>query len=162
MDCVLADGIGVFGFDCRPAMDGRSFPPSPQTMRLVMDPWPKGIGAITLFVEDLAATRRFYTEVFGLPVHFENQDSAVFRFGDTLVNLLIIENASELIEPAAVARREAGARFQFTLDVDDVDAMCERLGERGVHLLNGPMDRPWGPRTASFMDPAGHIWEIRS
>jgi uncharacterized glyoxalase superfamily protein PhnB len=31
---------------------------------------------------------------------------------------------------------------------------------RGVKLLNGPIDRPWGPRTASFMDPAGHIWEI--
>jgi len=22
------------------------------------------------------------------------------------------------------------------------------------------MDRPWGIRTASFKDPAGHIWEI--
>ncbi|MDQ3782600.1 MAG: VOC family protein, partial [Actinomycetota bacterium] len=27
-------------------------------------------------------------------------------------------------------------------------------------LLNGPVDRPWGVRTASFRDPAGHIWEI--
>jgi len=31
---------------------------------------------------------------------------------------------------------------------------------RGVKLLNGPMDRPWGNRTASFRDPGGHIWEI--
>jgi catechol 2,3-dioxygenase-like lactoylglutathione lyase family enzyme len=30
----------------------------------------------------------------------------------------------------------------------------------GVELLNGPMDRPWGNRTASFRDPGGHIWEI--
>jgi lactoylglutathione lyase len=29
-----------------------------------------------------------------------------------------------------------------------------------VELLNGPMDRPWGIRTASFLDPGGHIWEI--
>jgi catechol 2,3-dioxygenase-like lactoylglutathione lyase family enzyme len=125
-----------------------------------MDPWPKGIAAITLFVEDLASAKQFYVDVFGLPVHFENDDSAVFAFGDTLVNLLRIEQASELIEPAAVAPHEAGARFQFTLEVDDVDAMCERLAKRGVHLLNGPMDRPWGPRTASFVDPGGHIWEI--
>lgn len=125
-----------------------------------MDSWPKGIAAITLFVEDLATTRQFYVDVFGLPVHFEDEDSAVFAFGDTLLNLLRIEQASELIEPAAVAPREAGARFQFTLEVDDVDAMCERLAERGVDLLNGPMDRPWGPRTASFVDPGGHIWEI--
>jgi catechol 2,3-dioxygenase-like lactoylglutathione lyase family enzyme len=52
-----------------------------------MDPWPKGIAAITLFVEDLAAAKHFCREAFGLPVHFENDDSAVFRFGDTLVNL---------------------------------------------------------------------------
>jgi uncharacterized glyoxalase superfamily protein PhnB len=29
-----------------------------------------------------------------------------------------------------------------------------------VVLLNGPVDRPWGVRTASFTDPAGHIWRI--
>ena len=33
--------------------------------------WPKGVGAITLFVDDLEATKRFYMEVFGLPVTFE-------------------------------------------------------------------------------------------
>lgn len=125
-----------------------------------MGSWLKGIAAITLFVEDLEAARQFYLDVFGLPVHFENEDSAVFKFGDTLVNLLRIEQARELIEPAAVAPREAGARLQFTLEVDDVDAMCEKLVTRGVQLLNGPMDRPWGPRTASFVDPGGHIWEI--
>ena len=62
--------------------------------------------------------------------------------------------------PAAVAGRDAGVRAVFTLQVDDVDAMCEVLTERGVELLNGPMDRPWGIRTASFVDPGGHIWEI--
>jgi uncharacterized glyoxalase superfamily protein PhnB len=50
--------------------------------------------------------------------------------------------------------------MQLTIGVDDVDALCERLTARGVTLLNGPMDRPWGIRTASFTDPAGHIWEI--
>lgn len=125
-----------------------------------MDSWPRGIAAITLFVEDLDAAKQFYLDVFGLPVFFENDDSAVFRFGDTLVNLLKIEQAPELIGPAAVASREAGARFQFTLEVDDVDAMCAKLQSLGVELLNGPVDRPWGPRTASFMDPAGHIWEV--
>ena len=125
-----------------------------------MDPWPSGIAAITLFVEDLAAARQFYREVFGLPVFFENEDSAVFKFADTLVNLLQIGQAGELIGPAAVASREAGARFQLTLQVDDVDAMCAKLESLGVELLNGPMDRPWGPRTASFQDPGGHIWEI--
>jgi uncharacterized glyoxalase superfamily protein PhnB len=55
---------------------------------------------------------------------------------------------------------EAGSRLQLTIGVDDVDATCAELAKRGVRLLNGPMDRPWGVRTASFRDPAGHIWEI--
>jgi lactoylglutathione lyase len=46
------------------------------------------------------------------------------------------------------------------LEVDDVDATCEDLERRGVTLLNGPQDRAWGIRTASFTDPGGHIWEI--
>jgi uncharacterized glyoxalase superfamily protein PhnB len=66
-----------------------------------------------------------------------------------------VSEAPGLVEPATVATRDAGVRFQFTLFVDDVDAMCAELKERGVDLLNGPMDRPWGIRTASFRDPAG-------
>ena len=122
--------------------------------------WPTGISAITLFAEDLAATRKFYETAFGLPVVYEDPNSAVFRFGGTLINLLRITEAPELIEPAKAAARDAGARFVFTISVDDVDAMCAELAARGVTLLNGPMDRPWGIRTASFMDPAGTIWEI--
>jgi catechol 2,3-dioxygenase-like lactoylglutathione lyase family enzyme len=122
--------------------------------------WPGRVSAITLFVEDLAATKQFYREVFGLLVHFEDEASVVFDFGNTLINLLKSTEAPELIEPAVLAPQEAGSRMQFTIDVEDVDAMCAELTARGVKLLNGPIDRPWGIRTASFRDPAGHIWEI--
>jgi lactoylglutathione lyase len=122
--------------------------------------WPGGIAAITLFVEDLAAAQRFYKDVFQLPVFFEDDNSTVFKFGDTLVNLLKAREAPALVAPATIATPDAGVRFQFTLGVDNVDAMVDELKSRGVELLNGPMDRPWGIRTASFRDPGGHIWEV--
>ncbi|HYH93104.1 MAG TPA: VOC family protein [Candidatus Saccharimonadales bacterium] len=125
-----------------------------------MGTWPGKVSAITLFAEDLDETKRFYQDVFGLPVHYEDDASAVFDFGNLLVNLLTISEAPGLIGPARVASPDAGSRFQFTIDVDDVDATCALLAERGVELLNGPMDRPWGIRTATFRDPAGAIWEI--
>jgi catechol 2,3-dioxygenase-like lactoylglutathione lyase family enzyme len=122
--------------------------------------WPGGIRAITLFVEDLEAARQFYEDVFGLPLVFEDANSAVFEFGSTLVNLLKTEAAPPLVAPASVANRESGVRFQLTVEVDDVDSTCAELTRRGVRLLNGPMNRPWGIRTASFIDPGGHIWEL--
>ena len=122
--------------------------------------WPGEVSAITLFVEDLPAAKQFYIDVFGVPVLFEDDTSVAFRLPNTVINLLQTAAAPELIAPARVAPREAGARLQFTIGVDDVDAMCAELEKRGVELLNGPMDRPWGIRTATFRDPGGHIWEI--
>ncbi|HWB67832.1 MAG TPA: VOC family protein [Mycobacteriales bacterium] len=120
------------------------------------------IDAITLFVDDVTVAKEFYGRVFDLAVHFEDDESVVFKLGSTVVNLLNATAAPELIAPAAVAPRSTGSRFQLTVAVADVDATCEHLRANGVELLNGPMDRPWGPRTASFQDPDGHIWELAS
>lgn len=127
-----------------------------------MSDWPGEIFAITLFVEDLEATKQFYRGVFGAPLVHEDDTSAAFKFPNTIVNLLVASEAPELIGPATVAPHDAGSRLQLTIQVDDVDATCAELARRGVTLLNGPIDRPWGPRTAAFIDPAGHVWEIAS
>jgi catechol 2,3-dioxygenase-like lactoylglutathione lyase family enzyme len=120
----------------------------------------RSVGAITLFVEDLRRSKSFYEKTFGAPVIFEDEASAAFKFENTIVNLLAFPAARELIEPASVAGPEANSRFQLTIWVDDADAACAELASRGVELLNGPMDREWGMRTAAFTDPDGHIWEI--
>jgi catechol 2,3-dioxygenase-like lactoylglutathione lyase family enzyme len=120
----------------------------------------KSVDVITLFVEDLEQSKLFYQDIFGLPVAFEDEDSTAFHCGNMSINLLKTTAARDLIEPGAVASREAGSRFQFTIHVDDVDAVCAELDRREVPLLNGPMNRAWGVRTASFTDPGGHIWEI--
>jgi catechol 2,3-dioxygenase-like lactoylglutathione lyase family enzyme len=125
-----------------------------------MSTWVKGVTASTIFVADLAASKKFYQDVFGAPVLFEDGQSVAFRFGTTIINLLQNAYVPELIEPATAAPREAGARLVFTVDVDDVDAKCAELAAVGVELVNGPMDRPWGPRTASFRDLDGYLWEI--
>ena len=110
--------------------------------------WPGGIAAITLFVEDLESAKRFYEDVFQLPVDFEDDNSAVFRFGETLVNLLRVSEAPGLIAPAPVATAAAGARFQFTLAVDDVDANVRpvartrrRVAQRADRQALGYQDR---------------------
>jgi catechol 2,3-dioxygenase-like lactoylglutathione lyase family enzyme len=119
----------------------------------------KSVGAITLFVEDPQRSKAFYETAFDVPVIFEDENSAVFQFENTIVNLLATP-AHELIAPGTVGGPDGGARFQFTIWVEDANAACEELANRGVELLNGPIDREWGMRTAAFTDPDGHVWEV--
>ncbi len=118
--------------------------------------------AITLFVDDLAEAHRFYHEVFGMPLIHEDRDSVAFRFPNLVVNLLATPSAQELIAPAQVGARGTPARSVLTLEVDDVDATAAHLRAVGAPILNGPVDRPWGPRTVTIADPSGHCWEFSS
>jgi catechol 2,3-dioxygenase-like lactoylglutathione lyase family enzyme len=122
----------------------------------------QSVGAITMFVEDPARSKTFYEQVFGAPLVHEDEHSVAFRFENMIVNLLEEPAAHDLIGPATVAGRSAGTRFQLTIWVEDADAVCSELAGRGVELLNGPVDREWGARTACFADPDGHIWEVAS
>ena len=118
------------------------------------------LSAISLFVEDLAVTKDFYTRVFQVPIVYEDENSAVAQFENLLVNLLKVECAGEIVSPGPVGAKDAGSRFQISIWVPDVEAVCGRLRLEGVEILAGPMDRPWGMRTANFVDPAGHSWEV--
>jgi len=124
--------------------------------------WTPAIDAITLVVADLEASKAFYTSAFAASLTFENDDSVVFRFGPTVLNLLIRSSADELMAPSPVGSVGDAPRVVFTVQVPDTDRYCVELAEQGIMLLSGPITRPWGPRTASVADPDGHVWEIAS
>lgn len=115
---------------------------------------------VTLFVDDLASTADFYTAALGLEVVYQDDVSMVVKLGHLILNLLHREQAPELVEPATVAKSTDGVRAMYTIRVTDVDSVCADLQRHGVQLLNGPVDRPWGRRTAAFADPAGNVWEV--
>ena len=100
------------------------------------------------------------------PGDLPDSESVVFDAGNTMLNLLVARKAVELISPARVAAPGDRSRslfsffFFFVDDVDDVDDEGARLTDAGVNLLNGPIDRPWGKRTAAFADPDGTVWEV--
>lgn len=121
---------------------------------------PCEIEVVTLFVDDIASAKAFYAKVFGCETIWEDTVSSVLKFGGLMVNLLDVSRASPLVEPIGVAMSSAGSRVLLTIRVHDVDQICSALATVGVDLLNGPIDRPWGRRTAAFADPSGHVWEI--
>ncbi|MDH6256485.1 VOC family protein [Bradyrhizobium sp. BR13661] len=121
---------------------------------------PSDVEVITLFVDDIASSKAFYARVFAAETVWQDEVSSVLKFGGLLINLLAASQAPTLVEPLPVAPSSAGARALLTIRVADVDAVCAALRANGVDLLNGPIDRPWGRRTAAFADPSGHVWEI--
>ena len=118
------------------------------------------LGALTVFVTDLAAEAEFCQRVLGLPVHIGDEGSVLFELRCTALNLLQADRAGELVAPAPTAPVTGTAQLLLSLWVEDVDAVCAQLAERGATLLNGPVDRPWGKRTAAFASPAGLAWEV--
>jgi catechol 2,3-dioxygenase-like lactoylglutathione lyase family enzyme len=118
------------------------------------------VSAISLFVDDLKTAKAFYEATFGVEVVYEDETSVCVKFDQLFVNLLLSSAAVQQVEPAPVAGRDSGSRFQLSVWVEDVDAACAALEERGVELLTGPVDREWGMRVATFTDPDGHSWEL--
>jgi len=115
---------------------------------------------VTLFADPFAATRAFYLSTLGLPLVFEDEVSAVFKFGGVMINVLALSQADEVVRPAVARGAAGGVSTLFTLLVGDCDLYCQMLAKAGVVILSGPVDRPWGRRTATFSDPSGHVWEV--
>ncbi len=80
-----------------------------------MSVWSPHVDVITLFVEDVDRAKAFYREVFELETVYEDDNSAVVKFDNLMINLLDVTEAPELIAPAVVASASSGSKFQFTV-----------------------------------------------
>ena len=120
----------------------------------------QGIFAITLISHDLDKSRDFYGNKLSLTEVYRDENSSAYRAGTTLINCLASSEADELLAPATLASVQSGTDVVYTLKCQDIDATVQELIAKGVQILSGPMDRPWGIRTASFQDPSGHTWEL--
>lgn len=116
--------------------------------------------AITLVCGDLERTKAFCRDVFEADWVYEDPACAMLEVGPLVVNLLARDAAVPLVRPREPGRDGGPARAVFTLRVEGIDAACARLAAKGGELLDGPEDQPWGRRTATFADPAGHVWEL--
>jgi PhnB protein len=114
-----------------------------------------------LCVADAHAAIDWYVDVLGAEVVFEPIVMDDGRIGH--VELAVGGGRwmmSAEFESAGVAAPDPsrGAAVSLHLEVDDVDALCERVVAAGVVLDRGPEDSPPADRVAVFRDPFGHRW----
>jgi catechol 2,3-dioxygenase-like lactoylglutathione lyase family enzyme len=121
------------------------------------------VNVITLFVADEQRSKEFYERLFGVAGADEGHGTVIFKLDNLFLRLLERGEAeSEMLGRVPLADPESGASGQLSMFVDDVDALCAELAERGVSVVYGPVDRPWGVRSAGFRDPDGHVWQFGS
>jgi lactoylglutathione lyase len=114
------------------------------------------LGHVILYVSDLDASLAFYRDIAALEYRFTDAGYAEFGTGPTRFALYERRRA-EWLTGGAVLPGPAG---EVVLLVEDVDAVADGLRARGVPLLSGPADRPWGHRTVYIADPDGFVVEF--
>jgi lactoylglutathione lyase len=123
----------------------------PGYRRLVPD-----LGHVIVYVSDLAASVAFYRDVAGLDHRFTDAGYAEFATGPTRFALYERRRAEWLTDHPVTP----GPGAEVVLLVPDVDAVATGLRDRGIPLLSGPADRPWGHRTLHVADPDGFVVEF--
>lgn len=116
-----------------------------------------------LYVDDLEAAKKFYTEVLGLEVITHRADRHVFfRIGDG-VYLLFNPNTTVKAESTSSGVPTHGAHgpghVAFRMEEDEYDAWLEHLGKHNV-VIEKEYHWPGGGRSIYFRDPAGNSLEL--
>ncbi len=118
-----------------------------------------------LFVEDMAASIAFYTQVLAFEVARHEPDGyASLRLGNAVLG---IGPVAKLPEEGGyfgrdISSHRRGLGVEIVLEVDDVDEWHARVGASGHPMLEPLQDRPWGLRDFRIADPDGYYLRITS
>jgi catechol 2,3-dioxygenase-like lactoylglutathione lyase family enzyme len=112
-----------------------------------------------LMVHDVAATAAFYVEHFAFKPLFESEWYVHLQSSeDPTVNLAILNGEHETIPVEGRGQRAAGVLINF--EVEDVDAVHDRLVAAGLPILRSLRDEDFGQRHFITADPNGVLIDV--
>jgi uncharacterized protein len=126
------------------------------------------LGVLTIGVDDLEASVRFYRDGLGLPT--EGIVGREFEHG--AVAFFDLQRGLKL---ALFARRDIGhdaglaptgrSATEFTIGHNvaserEVDGVMRQAEKAGARVLKAAQKTFWGGYAGYFQDPDGHLWEI--
>ena len=112
----------------------------------------------TLVVDGAEAAIAYYTRALGAKEvnRFADDDGTIVHaevaIGDAIVMLKDPGQGDEA--PGQVG----GTPVILSLEVDDVDAVAERMVAAGGTVVYPVADQPYGKRAGRVRDPYGHLW----
>ena len=126
------------------------------------------ITVITVGVDDLERSLRFYRDGLGLPtqgiVGTEYEHGAVAFFELQAGVTLALWPRRSISHDSGIPE-SLPSPTDFTLghnvsSSEEVDAVMEQAGSAGAKIVKQARDTFWGGYAGYFQDPDGHLWEI--
>ena len=126
------------------------------------------ISMITITVEDLGRSLRFYRDGLGLVTagifgtEFEHGAVAFFDLQAGL-KLAIWPRQSLAHDTGLAAGQPDPAGFSLGHNVasrEEVDAVMTQAKQAGANIVKAAQDTFWGGYSGYFQDPDGHLWEV--
>ncbi len=126
------------------------------------------ISLITICVDDLEKSLRFYRDGLGLPsegivgTEFEHGAVAFFDLESNL-KLAIWPRKSLSKDSGLPVDKPSATEFSIGHNVAskaEVDAVMERAEVAGAVIVKPPQATFWGGYAGYFQDPDGHLWEV--
>lgn len=118
----------------------------------------RGIDYTVIFARQMATMRDFYGSTLGFPLHKELGPQWVeYRVGS---NILALTERGLIFNDPAPPIGALSLQLAFRVSPNEVASCAATLSERGVKIVDGPTDQPWGHRTLFFRDPDGNVLEI--
>lgn len=118
------------------------------------------LNLVTLGVEDLEASRRFYSHGLGWTPLLDLDEIVFYQVGKGLALALfpLTDLGADTGHPAT-----AGASFTLAQNLDspaEVDEAVQRAQAAGATVLKEPQRAAFGGYHGYFADPDGHRWEV--
>jgi len=126
------------------------------------------ITLITLGVDDLEKSLRFYRDGLGFPTEgivgqqFEYGAVAFFQLQSGL-RLALWPRKSIAHDTGLTVAARSPTDFTLAHNVrskDEVDAVMAQVQAAGATIVKPAHQTFWGGYTAYFQDPDGHVWEV--
>jgi len=126
------------------------------------------IGVLTIGVDDLEASLKFYRDGLGFPTEgiigreFEHGAVAFFELRGGMKFAIF---AREDIAHDAGIARTGRSPTEFTLghnvgSESEVDAVMQRAIDAGARVVKPAQKTFWGGYAGYFQDPDDHLWEV--
>lgn len=118
------------------------------------------VSVITLGVQDLARSRRFYGEGFGWNPVFENDEIVFYQMNGFVLGTWIRQALAADMGRESLATSGACSLAHNVGSDEEVRAALDRLCRFGGRMLRAADAPPHGGLRGYVADPDGHAWEI--